>query len=154
LNEQPDSTGPRGVNPVASLWIFVCLALLVVAGVLAFTWLQPSASPPPKEIADDPLLVRGRVVFLDRCASCHGATGVGDGPTAKGLAGPPVGNLTDAKWKHGDAPEQVLAVIKGGVKESQMPGWGNLIRAGDVKAVAAYVYHLARRPVPEVLRAD
>jgi cytochrome c oxidase cbb3-type subunit III len=154
LNDEPDLTGSRGANPVVSLSIFVCLVLLVVAGVLAFSWLKPSASPPPKEIADDPLLVRGREVFLDRCASCHGQTGLGDGPTAKGLPGPPVGNLTDAEWKHGDAPEKVLAVINVGVKDSQMPGWGRLIRAGDVKAVAAYVYHLAGRPVPEVLRAD
>jgi cytochrome c oxidase cbb3-type subunit 3 len=142
------------VNPAASLSIFVCLALIVAAGVLAFTWLKPSATPPPQEIADDPLLVRGREVFLDRCASCHGAKGLGDGPTAKGLPGPPVGNLTDAEWKHGDAPEKVLAVIKVGVKDSQMPGWGNLIRPGDIKASAAYVYYLGGRPVPEILRAD
>jgi mono/diheme cytochrome c family protein len=48
----------------------------------------------------------------------------------------------------------VLAVISLGVKDSQMPGWGTLIRPSDVKAVAAYVYHLAGRPVPEVFRAD
>ena len=44
----------------------------------------------------------GRAIYLDRCKSCHGEGGKGDGPLAKGLSGPPVGDLTDDVWKHGD----------------------------------------------------
>ncbi len=133
--------------------ILLGLAGLVGLGILAFTVLRPAPTPPPGEIAGDALLVRGREVYLDRCASCHGTSGHGDGPTAKGLAGPPVGDLTDDKWKHGDAPEQVLGVIRQGVKETQMPAWGSFVSADDTKAVAAWVYHLAGRAVPDPLRA-
>jgi hypothetical protein len=35
-----------------------------------------------------------------------------------------------------------------------MPGWGSLLDPADVKAVAAFVYHLGHRPVPEVLRKE
>ena len=142
-------TSPRTI----AVSIVLGLAALVGLGWIAFVAFRPEASPPPAEIAGDALLVRGREVYLDRCASCHGATGHGDGPTAKGLAGPPVGDLTDDRWKHGDAPDQVLAVIRQGVKETQMPAWGAFVPADDTKAAAAWVYHLAGRPVPEALRS-
>lgn len=128
------------------------MAVIVTAGLVAFNVHRPSASPPPSEIANDSLLVTGRVVFLDRCASCHGASGLGDGPTSKGLPGPPVGNLTDDKWKHGDKPEQVVGVIRNGVKGAQMPAWGGLISDASIRSVSAYVYHLSGRTVPSELR--
>ncbi len=148
MTDELEPTGPARAHPATALWVFVGLALIGVAGALAFAMLRPTASPPP-EIAGDPILVRGREVFLDRCAGCHGQTGKGDGPTARGLAGPPVGNLTDAEWKHGDKPGDVLNVILNGVRDTQMAGWGRYLGPDDVKAVAAYVYHLGGRRVPE-----
>jgi mono/diheme cytochrome c family protein len=126
---------------------------LVAGGALALRTLRGPASPPPAAIAGDPLLVAGREVFLARCASCHGASGRGDGPIAKGLAGPPVGDLTDADWKHGERPEQVLDVVAQGVRDTAMSGWKSVLDARTLHAVTAYVYHLAGRPVPEALRA-
>ena len=151
--ELTDEHGPSrpAAHPATVLWVFVALALMGVAGALAFVMLRPSAGPPPAEIASDAVLVRGREVFLDRCASCHGQSGKGDGPTAKGLPGPPVGNLTDGEWKHGDRPGDVLNVVLNGVPNSQMPAWGRYLAPADVRAVAAYIYHLAGRPVPDPL---
>ena len=74
------------------------------------------------------------------------------GPLAGSLIGPPVGNLTDSEWKHGNRPEQVLAVIDRGVPNSRMDGWGRVLDPPELKAVAAYVYYLAKQPVPEELR--
>jgi cytochrome c oxidase cbb3-type subunit 3 len=153
LDTERDPDQPRAVNPAVSGWIFGALLVMVLGGLAAFNTLRPSATPPPAEIASDPVLVRGREVYLDRCASCHGPLGRGDGPTAKGLPGPPVGNLTDAKWKHGDRPEQVVGVIRGGVKGAQMPAWNGLISDDSIKSVAAYVYHLSGREVPGELRS-
>ena len=57
------------------------LVLAVVAGVAFALWgIRPG--PPPKEIAGDALLVAGRAVYLDRCVSCHGLTGRGEGVAA------------------------------------------------------------------------
>jgi len=63
-----------------------------------------------------------------------------------------VGNLTDDEWKHGDQVEQVLAVIGQGVPNTRMDGWSRVLDPPELKAVAAYVYYLARRTVPEDLR--
>ena len=43
------------------------------------------------------------------------------------LIGPPVGNLTDDVWKHGDRPDQVLSVIGQGVPNTRMEGWSRVL---------------------------
>ena len=151
----PDDTTPElplGIDPVASRRIFLGMLALFAGGAVSFSLLRPPASPPPAAIAADPLLVEGRGIFLSRCLSCHGESGRGDGPISKGLAGPPVGDLTDAEWKHGDRPDQVLEVVSQGVRDSAMPPWKTTLNNLELRAATAYVYYLARRPVPEALR--
>ena len=60
-----------------------------------------------------------------------------------------MGNLTDSEWKHGERPDQVITVIGQGVPNTRMDGWGRVLDPPEIKAVAAYVYYLAKRPVPE-----
>ena len=124
---------------------------LIAAGGMVFRELA-APEPPPAAIAGDPVLVRGREIYRERCVSCHGPEGRGDGPIAKGLAGPAPRNLVADPWKHGDGPEQVLAVLRDGVKDSAMPAWGGTYGPEELRSVAAYVYHLAVRPVPVELR--
>ena len=125
---------------------------LLAGGFVAFRILNVPPPPAPPEVAKDPLLSQGRTIFLGRCATCHGTTGRGDGPIAGNLIGPPVGNLTDDQWKHGDQPEKVLAVIGQGVPNTRMEGWSRVLDPPELRAVAAYVYYLAKRTVPETLR--
>jgi mono/diheme cytochrome c family protein len=140
------------VDPAASRLIFLAMLGLVLGGFVAFRMLSKPAPPPPPEVARDALLSRGREIFLARCATCHGHEGRGDGPIARHLLGPPVGNLTDDHWKHGDRPEQVIAVIAQGVPNTRMEGWSRVLDPPELRAVAGYVYYLAKRPVPEALR--
>lgn len=128
------------------------VAALVAASALTFVLLRKPATPPPAAVANDPLLLAGRAVYFDRCVSCHGQDGKGNGPIAKGLSGPPVGDLTDKTWKHGDRPEQVEGVVALGVLNTAMPGWGRILSPDDRRAVTAYVYYLAGRDVPPELR--
>ena len=137
---------------MASRVIFLGMLALVGGGALTYSLLRPKPAPAPAGIAGDPLLTRGREIYLDRCVACHGSGGKGDGPTAKYLAGPPPGNLTDAEWKHGDAPEQVERVIDQGVQGTSMPSWGTSLGPDGVRATSAFVYFLAGRPVPAGLR--
>jgi cytochrome c oxidase cbb3-type subunit 3 len=125
---------------------------VMAGGFVAFRILSKPAGPPPPEVARDALLTAGRVIYLARCVACHGNDGRGDGPLAANLIGPPVGNLTDNEWKHGDRPEQVMKVIGQGVPNTRMDGWGRVLDPPELKAVAAYVYYLAKREVPEELR--
>ena len=148
MDHAEDPRGPSGTNRA----IVLAIGALLAAGGIVYALFGGRAEPPPAAIAGDPLLVRGREIYLDRCASCHGPDGWGDGPLAKGLTGPPPRNLAKDPWKHGDRPEQVLAVLAEGVKDAQMPGWAGTYGPGDLKAVAAYVYLIAGRPVPEALR--
>jgi cytochrome c oxidase cbb3-type subunit 3 len=65
-----------------------------------------------------------------------------------------VGNISDGKWKHGDKPAEVMAVISKGVQGTRMAGWGQLLEPHQLRAVTAYVFYLARQPVPKELRKD
>ena len=137
---------------ISGLIVLAMLGLLA-RGFIAFRMLSKPAGPaPPAAVASDPLLRQGRVIYLARCVACHGTDGRGDGPLAAQLIGPPVGNLTDDVWKHGDRPEQVLAVIGQGVPNTRMDGWSRVLDPPELKAVAAYVYFLAEHPVPEEIR--
>ena len=149
-----DATERSHRPPGATRWVVAGLVGLVAASWAAFRWLDAPPAPPPAAIAGDPTLVRGREIYRERCISCHGPEGRGDGPLAKGLAGPAPRNLAADPWKHGDAPGQVVAVLRDGVRDSAMPAWGGIYEPPDLRAVAAYVYHLAGRPVPADLRAQ
>jgi len=141
------------IDPVASRRIFVVLLLLMAVGLITYRQLRRPVGPPPADIAGDVLLVDGRSAFLSRCVSCHGESGRGDGPIAKGISGPPPGDLAVASWKHGDRPDQVLGVVTRGVPGTSMAPWKDVLDAHERRAVAAYVYHLAGRPIPAELRA-
>ncbi len=139
------------VPSVAGL-VFLLMLGLMLAGFVAYRMLSQPMPPPPPEVTGDSLLSQGRTIFLGRCATCHGNEGRGDGPIAANLIGPPPGNLTDAEWKHGDRPDQVVVVIEKGVPGTRMEGWSHVLDPPEARAVAAYVYYLARRPVPAELR--
>ncbi len=143
---------PPGPGPTLSRGVVLAIALILIVAGLAYDRLRRRPEPAPPAIAADPLLARGREIYLDRCLACHGPDGKGDGPLAKGLTGPPPRNLADEPWKHGDRPEQVLTVLADGVKDAQMPGWAGTYGPDDLKAVAAYLYQIAGKPVPGALR--
>ncbi len=146
-----EGSGAGSGRWISGLIVLAMLAL-VGGGFIAFGMLREPVGPAPPEVARDPLLSQGRVIYLARCVACHGNDGKGDGPLAGQLIGPPVGNLTDQVWKHGDRPAQVLAVIGQGVPNTRMEGWNKVLDPPEVNAVAAYVYYLAGRDVPEEIR--
>ncbi len=128
------------------------MIVLVAGGFLAFRMLGQAVPPASAEVAGDPVLSRGRDLFLGRCAVCHGQEGRGDGPLAPTIANPPVGNLTDDDWKHGGRPDQIAAVIAKGVAGTRMEAWGRTLDPADLRAVVAYVEHLAGRTNPARLQ--
>ncbi len=78
--------------------------------------------------ADDVAL--GRQIYLERCASCHGLTGEGDGPVAPALTTPPA-NLRRLSERFGNPlPEDQVARFIDGRAEVKahgtrdMPVWG------------------------------
>jgi cytochrome c oxidase cbb3-type subunit 3 len=146
----PDDDAASGIDPAAARWIFLTMLGLMAAGFLAYYLL--TKAPPPPDVTSDPLLLAGRYIYMARCATCHGQEGKGDGATASFLSGPPVGNISDGKWKHGSKPEDVIRVISKGVEGTRMTGLGQFLEPSELRAVTAYVFYLAKQPVPAELR--
>lgn len=148
-----ETENPPALDPARGMgWVLAAMIVILIVGIVTVARMRVEKSPPPPEIARDPLLVLGREQFLTRCASCHGIGGHGNGPLSRNLLGPPPGNLTDSTWKYGDKPQQVLNVIRNGAPNSAMPSWKKTLSEEQFRAVAAYVYYLGKREVPDVLR--
>ncbi len=129
---------------------WVVLGLGSTGILVAFIFILTSKpDPPPAEIASDVLLVEGRAIYLERCLTCHGPLGRGDGPIAKNLAGPKPRDFVSEKWKYGDRPEDAFKIVANGAPNSSMPGWLGSLGAKKVRAVTAYVLYLAKKSVPD-----
>lgn len=95
-------------------------------------WLDPTDYPnraqqviPPLDpktvMTPNPeLLERGRVVYAQNCATCHGVDGKGDGPGAKGLNPAPRNFTQSTAWKNGPRREDIYRTLEEGVKGSSM----------------------------------
>jgi mono/diheme cytochrome c family protein len=97
-------------------WIAPLLGFLLLAGSVVIAE------------ADD--IAMGRQIYLQRCASCHGLTGEGDGPVAPALNTPPA-NLRRLSERFGNPlPEDQIARFIDGRAEVKahgprdMPVWG------------------------------
>ena len=104
------------------------MRLLAVALCLAPAW---SAA----QTADAPAIERGRTLFEQHCASCHGKTGRGDGPAAATLAIKPP-DLTLMRHRNGAflaaAVESAITGSNSAVVH-RAPGmitWSAIFRAG------------------------
>ena len=102
--------------PSMQKWLTPFLGLLLLSGNAAGA------------AANDVAL--GRQIYLERCASCHGLTGEGDGPVAPALTTPPA-NLRRLSERFGNPlPEDQVARFIDGRAEVKahgprdMPVWG------------------------------
>ena len=117
------------------------------------------ARPPPGKDAvqeafrDDALSAqeaRGHRVFLQRCATCHGPQGRGDGQNAYNLQPPPP-DFQESLAKLPVADRR--KVIEGGTaalgRSPLCPPWGRSLGPDDVDALLAWLEAAARpRPRP------
>lgn len=90
---------------------------------------------------------KGKTVFTQFCATCHGNAGKGDGPAAQALS-PKPRDLTDKAYLSGLKDDYLANVIKkgGGAvgKSALMPPWGTSLKDGDVEDVIAYIRTLSK----------
>ncbi len=84
---------------------------------------------------------RGASVYQQNCASCHGATGEGDGPASRGLNPPPanlawLSQMPMVEWD----PFMYWSVAEGGAPlGTAMPAYKGVLSKNDVWAVIAYI---------------
>jgi len=91
---------------------------------------------------------RGAQVFQQYCVTCHGPTGLGDGPVGKTL-NPPPRNFQEAHFKYGDSPKDHFDVVTNGAGSKGgsplMAPWGAVIPEADRWAVIKYVVSLKKK---------
>lgn len=86
-------------------------------------------------------LAAGKKLYDAQCASCHGASGKGDGKAGE-LLKPPPSDLTDAEWKHGRSDGEIFTVIRDGAKQTGMRGYGSRIATNELWNLVNYVRSL------------
>jgi cytochrome c oxidase cbb3-type subunit 3 len=79
---------------------------------------------------------RGRPLFAQNCAVCHGADGKGN----PALGAP---NLTDRIWLYGAGEPAIIETISQG-RSNQMPSHKDLLSAAKIHLLSAYVYSLSQ----------
>jgi len=97
------------------------------------------AQAPPLAGQDAPA---GRLIYLANCASCHGASGLGDGPAGANLNPPPL-NLVEhmVPGKHSDA--QVFLTISRGRPGTAMRGYAQELSPDQIWQLVAYLRSLS-----------
>jgi len=95
-------------------------------------------NPLPRKHA---ILKRGKAVYKEHCASCHGDQGAGDGEAGRDLD-PGPGNLvwlSDVPEKQWDA-YMYWATAEGGIAlGTAMPAYKDTLSSDDIWAVTAYI---------------
>jgi mono/diheme cytochrome c family protein len=90
---------------------------------------------------------KGKALYAQQCASCHGAGGKGDGPAAAALNPKPM-NFTDKARMTGMKDQQLFdAIKKGGAgvgKSPIMPGFGAAMKDENIQDVVAFLRSLGK----------
>jgi mono/diheme cytochrome c family protein len=143
---RPSARVPK--DPQSTVWL-VALSLLLAAACRA-------PSKPPKDaiqdaFKDDALTAqqaRGHRVFLQRCATCHGPQGRGDGQNAYNLQPPPPDFQESlAKLTPADRRKVVESGTAALGRSPLCPPWGRTLGPDDLDAVVAWL-DVASRPSP------
>ncbi|MBL8961244.1 MAG: cytochrome c/FTR1 family iron permease [Gemmatimonadetes bacterium] len=91
----------------------------------------------------------GEGLYLQRCAGCHGVTGMSDGDLTRALSRLPA-ELSSFAWHVDRSDAQIGAVIREGVTGTAMPPAREL-SAADVAQLVAHVRRLALEDVPALV---
>ncbi len=107
----------------------------------ALAALLVKAHPIPLMPTAAPQHARGGVLYAQLCASCHGATGAGDGPASAGLDPPPI-DFTDRARADERSIFALYQVIDQGLEGTSMVSYAGL-PVEDRWALATYVGAIA-----------
>ncbi|MGB5810681.1 MAG: cytochrome c [Polyangiales bacterium] len=100
---------------------------------------------PEEVLASRDARARGHVLFLEKCALCHGVRANGRGVRRQGLSGPPV-DFQSAQWRSRATPRGVYAVLSEGVRGTSMPAWPTLSGAQKWDVVSYVLSVAEERP--------
>ena len=123
------------------------LVLAVACAGFAF-----ASIPIQKQNAEQ--ITRGKKLFANYCASCHGADATGNGPVASSLKALP-SDLTRIQTKSGKfSAEEVRKKIAGSPDlmvhgKKDMPVWGMIFSPADITNLVKYLESIQRPFAPQ-----
>lgn len=128
-----------------------CLLALVAAGHLACTGDSSAPTATPSGAATAPAATTSYAapaIYKQRCATCHGDTGKGDGLAAATLS-PKPRDLQDAAWQDSVTNEDIVKIItEGGTavgKSPLMPPQPDLkAKTDELNALLAFIRSLKK----------
>jgi mono/diheme cytochrome c family protein len=85
----------------------------------------------------DDLVVKGKELYLDNCASCHGENGNGDGPQASTFASQ-MPDFKDLKRMAETSDQQLFEAIANGISPN-MPSFSEILTEDERWAVASFL---------------
>jgi copper transport protein len=118
---------------------WAAVGAVFVAGALVVSAQQHlhGVTPQTAPNAGDPIsIARGELLFTANCATCHGADGRGDGPSAAGLVPPPADFIQHIPL-HSDA--SIFAFVSGGLPGTAMPAWGEQLTEQQIWDLVSYL---------------
>ena len=115
---------------------------MYVASAAVLGWLLGLLAQAPATTAPPNDLDRGRAIYENHCADCHGPEGRGDGRLAISLS-PRPGNLISAQTS-AKSDQDLLKIIAKGRPRTAMAGWEDRLSQDDQLAVLAYIRSLVK----------
>jgi mono/diheme cytochrome c family protein len=89
-------------------------------------------------------LERGKKLFAEHCALCHGDEGRGDGPAAEGMEPRPA-NFHDIGHSDMYGPGEKFWIITHGASETGMPEFGGILSDEERWHLVQHILSLQRR---------
>jgi cytochrome c oxidase cbb3-type subunit 3 len=114
-------------------------ALLLCATVLSLSSLAAAASSGEPDSKKQAAAERGRAVYANNCARCHGGDGTSQTTMGRMTEAP---DLTDAAWQRGKSTARMNASVANG--RGEMPSFRKKLSRQDIAAAVAYVRALKR----------
>jgi cytochrome c oxidase cbb3-type subunit 3 len=118
---------PKAFLLCATLLSFTSLAALAESG-------SPDSKNPRQSAAE-----RGRAVYANNCARCHGGDGTSQTTMGQMTEAP---NLTDPAWQKGKSTARMVSSVANG--RGDMPAFKKKLSRQDIAAAVAYVRTLKR----------
>jgi len=103
-----------------------------------------SLKVPERTLASPEARARGRALYIQYCALCHGERADGRGVRRQALNSPPR-DFTDPAWRRRTSPRRVFFVIREGSRGTAMPSWKSLEQS-NAWDLTAYLLAAGQKP--------
>ena len=116
-----------------------------IAMLLALSGCERGEVAVPPDFDTPQARARGRVLFLEHCAICHGENADGQGPRRPSLTPPPA-NFRDPSWHVRTSPARTWQIVRDGEPGTPMPSWKPVLSPSETWDVVAYLHSVAGEP--------